>query len=132
MKNDEERVTFLAKGKSLLNTPRPIRNLIGDSATWRQDDWSTTAGKSLPRTPVNKPKLYPDLSAITETVEPSSDGVPLLPAPGIPEKRKRANNVKHQLPVQKSERLIARACQNTKNAKEATKKDNYLEIVNDS
>jgi hypothetical protein len=130
--HEEERVAFSTKGKSLLNTPRPIRNLIGDSATWRQDDWSTTAGKSLPRTPVNKPKLYPDLSAITETVEPASDGVPLLPAPGIPEKRKRANKVKHQLPVRKSERLIARAGQNTENAKEATKKDNYLEIVNDS
>jgi hypothetical protein len=89
-------------------------------------------GKSLPRTPVNKPKLYPDLSAITETVEPASDGVPLLPAPGIPEKRKRANNVKHQLLVRKSERLKARACQNTENGKEATKQDNYLEIVNDS
>jgi hypothetical protein len=125
-------VTFLAKGKSLSNTPRPIRNLIGDSATWRQDDWSTTVGKSLPRTPVNKPKLYPDLSAITETVEPSSDGVALLPAPGIPEKRKRANNVKHQLLVRKSERLKGRACQNTENGKEATKQENYLEIVNDS
>jgi hypothetical protein len=39
-KNDEERVAFLAKGNSLSNTPRPIRNLIGDSATWRQDDCS--------------------------------------------------------------------------------------------
>ncbi len=125
-------MTFFAKGKSLSNTPRTIRNLIGDSATWRQDDWSKTVGKSLPRTPVNKPKLYPDLSAITETVEPASDGVPLLPAPGIPEKRKRANNVKHQLLVRKSERLKARACQNTENGKEATKQDNYLEIVNDS
>ena len=76
--------------------------------------------------------MYPDLSAITETVEPSSDGVALLPAPGIPEKRKRANNVKHQLLVRKSERLKGRACQNTENGKEATKQDNYLEIVNDS
>ena len=129
--HEEERAAFLIKGKSLLNTPRPIRNLIG-SATWRQDDWSTTTGQSLPRTPVNQPKLYPDLSAITETVEPVFDGVPLLPAPGIPEERKRANNVKHQLPVRRSERLIARARQNTENAKEATKKDNYLEIVDDS
>ena len=46
--HEEERVAFLAKGKSLLNTPRPIRNLISDSATWRQDDWYTTVGKSLP------------------------------------------------------------------------------------
>jgi hypothetical protein len=97
--HEEERLAFLAKGKSLLNTPRPIRNLIGDSATWRQDDWSTTVGRSIPRTPVDKPKLYPDLSAITETGEPASDGVPLLPAPSIPEKRKRAKRVKHQLPV---------------------------------
>jgi hypothetical protein len=103
--HEEERLAFLSKGKGLLNTPRPIRNLIGDSATWRQDDWSTTAGKSLPRTPVDKPKLYPDLSAITETVEPASNGVPLLPAPSIPEKRKRAKSVKHQLPVRHSERL---------------------------
>ncbi len=130
--HEEERVAFLAKGKSLLNTPRPICNLIGDSATWRQDDWSTTVGKSLPRTPVHKPKLYPDLSAITETVEPASDGVPLLPEPGIPEKQKGANNVKHQLPVQKSERLKVRACQNTENVKETTKQDNYLDIFNDS
>ena len=58
--HEEERLAFLAKGKSLLNTPRPFRNLIGDSATWREDDWSTTVGKSIPWTPVNKPKLYPD------------------------------------------------------------------------
>ena len=130
--HEEERLAFLAKGKSLLNTPRPIRNLIGDSATWRQDDWSTTVGKSLPRTPVDKPKVYPDLSAITETGEPASVGVPLLPAPSIPEKRKRAKRVKHQLPVRHSERLKAQACRNTEIVKDATTTDNYLNIVKES
>ena len=130
--HEEERLAFLAKGKSLLNTPRPFRNLIGDSAAWREDDWSTTVGKSIPRTPVDKPKLYPDLSAITETLEPASGRVPLLPAPGIPEKRKRATNVQHQLPVRKSERLIARACRNTETVNDVAKPDNYLDIVKDS
>ena len=130
--HEEERLAFLSKGKSILNTPRPIRNLIGDSATWRQDDWSTTVGKSLPRTPVDKPKLYPDLSAITETGEPASEGVPLLPAPSIPEKRKRAKRVKHQLPVRHSERLKAQACRHTEIVKDATTDDNYLNIVKES
>jgi hypothetical protein len=123
----EEQVAFLNNGESLLNTPRPIRNLIGDSTAWRQDDWSTTVGKSLPRTPVNKPNFYPDLSAITKTVEPASDRVPLLPAPGIPGKRKRASNVKHQLPVRASERLKDRASQNLNNDNGAAANDNYLD-----
>ena len=65
-------------------------------------------------------------------MEPASEEVPLLPAPSIPEERKRANNVKRQLPVLKSKRLIARACQNTETVKEAGKQDNYLDIVKDS
>ena len=30
-------------------------------------------GKTLPRTPVNQPRIYPDLSAVKEVVEPTSD-----------------------------------------------------------
>ena len=65
-------------------------------------------------------------------MEPASGRVPLLPAPGIPEKRKRATNVQHQLPVRKSERLIARACRNTETVNDVAKPDNYLDIVKDS
>jgi hypothetical protein len=38
---EEARVAFSRKGKSALNAPRPIRNLVGDSTTWRQDEWPT-------------------------------------------------------------------------------------------
>jgi hypothetical protein len=76
--------------------------------------------------------LYPDLSAITETGEPASDGVPLLPAPSIPEKRKRAKRVKHQLPVRHSERLKAQACRHKEIVKDATTNDIYLNIVKES
>jgi hypothetical protein len=70
---EEARVAFSRKGKSALNAPRPVRNLVGDSTTWRQDEWPNTAGRSLSRTPVGQPRIYPDLSAVVETVEPPAD-----------------------------------------------------------
>jgi hypothetical protein len=55
---EEARKEFSSKGKTLLNTgSRPLRNLIGESSTWRKDDWSTKAGKSLPRQPVDQPGI---------------------------------------------------------------------------
>ena len=72
---EEALAEFLLEGNSLINTARPLRNLIGESSTWRQDDWSTKAGKSLPRTPVDQPRLYPNLSTITEIIESTYDEV---------------------------------------------------------
>jgi hypothetical protein len=39
---EEARVAVYRQGKSALNAPRPVRNLVGDSTTWRQDESGPT------------------------------------------------------------------------------------------
>ncbi|EFX63624.1 hypothetical protein DAPPUDRAFT_268105 [Daphnia pulex] len=126
---EEARVTFSRKGKSALNAPRPIRNLVGDSTTWRQDEWPNTAGRSLPRTPVGQPRLYPDLSAVEETVEPPADDQPVEPGPSIPVTRSRTRRVTGVQPVRASARLKARAAQTLPPAEAAVVNEDYLDLV---
>jgi hypothetical protein len=129
---EEARVAFSRKGKSALNTPRPVRNLVGDSTTWRQDEWPNAAGSSLPRTPVGQPRIYPDLSAVVGTAEPPADDQPVDPGPSIPITRSRTRRVTGVQPVRASARLKARAAQTLPPTAAAAVDENYLNLVDEA
>lgn len=131
---EEERVAFSAKGKSALNAPqpRPLRNLIGESSPWRQDEWPNTAGRTLPRTPVGQPRLYPDLSAVVESVEAKTDEQLVETCPGNTVKRNRTGRVKGEQPVRASARLKERAAQALPPTEVAPIDDNYINLVDGS
>ena len=102
---EEARAAFLVKGKSLPNPQGPIRNLIGDSTNWRPDDWSTVAGRSIPRTPINQQKLYPELPTVQESNEPPTGEVEFeKPSTSQPVQRNCYGQVKGQPPTRVSER----------------------------
>jgi hypothetical protein len=130
---EENRKRFSAKGKSLLNTEsrRPLRNLIGESAIWRKDDWSTQVGKTLPRTPVDEPRIYPDLSAVKEVVEPTLDEALRETDSDIQLKQKRSVRIKGQPPSRASERLKEQANQKIKTVESDPVEDTYLHIGGD-
>ena len=129
---EETRKRIAAKGKSLLNTEsRPLRNLIGESSTWRKDDWSTQVGKTLPRTPVDQPRIYPDLSAVKEVVEPTSDEALIQTDSDIQLKHKRSVRIKGQPPSRVSERLKEQANQKIKKVESHPVEDTYLHIGGD-
>jgi len=127
---EEARAAFLPKGKSLLDPPRPLRNLIGDSSTWRQGEWPNTVGNSLPRTPVGQTRLYPDLTTVVETVEPIAVDGPVEPGESLQVRRNRTGRIKGGPPIRASERLKERAAQFIPPTKAAQVADNYLDLVN--
>ena len=102
---EELHAAFLVKGKSPLNQQGSIRNLIGESTNWRPDDWSTVQGRSIPRTPVNQPKIYPNLSTVQENNEPLKREIEYnKPGQSQPVKKNCYGQEKGQPPTRVSER----------------------------
>ncbi|KAK4009723.1 hypothetical protein OUZ56_018869 [Daphnia magna] len=80
---EEDRAAFLSKGKGLHSPPNPIRNLIGETSSQRQDDSAHAVSKSLPRTPVTHTRLYPELNVDVEDVELLTEEAPEQSGPGL-------------------------------------------------
>ena len=104
---EEDRAAFLSKGKGLPGTSNPTR----ETSSCRQDDWANAVGKSLPRTPVNPTRLYPDLNAVAEDVKLLAEEVPEQPGPGVSCRKNQNIRVKGQPPTRVSERIRNKAYQ---------------------
>ncbi|KZS04592.1 Uncharacterized protein APZ42_032436 [Daphnia magna] len=101
---EEDRAAFLSKGKGLHGTSNPIRNLIGETSSQRQDDWAHAVSKSLPRTPFTHTRLYPELNADVEDVELRTEEALEQSGPGLMVRKNRNIRVKGQPPTRVSER----------------------------
>jgi hypothetical protein len=88
-------------------------------------------GKTLPRTPVDQPRIYPDLSAVKEVVEPTSDEALRQTDSDIQLKQKRSVRIKGQPPSRASERLKEQANQKIKTVESDPVEDTYLHIGGD-
>jgi hypothetical protein len=88
-------------------------------------------GKTLPRTPVDQPRFYPDLSAVKEVVEPTSDEALRQTDSDIHLKPKRSVHIKGQPPSRASERLKEQANQKIKAVESDPVEDTYLHIGGD-
>ncbi|KAK4014035.1 hypothetical protein OUZ56_026581 [Daphnia magna] len=108
---EEDRAAFLSKGKGLHSTSNPIRNLIGETSSQRQDDWAHAVSKSLPRTPFTHSRLYPELNADVEDVELRTEEALEQSGPGLMVRKNRNIRVKGQPPTRVSERNRNKAFQ---------------------
>ncbi|XP_045027757.1 uncharacterized protein LOC123471010 [Daphnia magna] len=108
---EETRAAFLSKGKGLHSPSNPIRNLIGETSSQRQDDRAHAVSKSLPRTPVTHTRLYPELNADVEDVELRTEEAPEQSGPGLTVRKNRNIRVKGQPPTRVSERNRNKAFQ---------------------
>ncbi len=83
-------------------------------------------GKSLPRIPIGQIRLYPNLSAVKEVIEPISDEVCIQEDPNILLKQKRTVRTRDQPRIRASERLKEHANQKTKTVEIDPGEDTYL------
>ena len=89
-------------------------------------------GKTLTRTPVDRPRIYSDLSAVKEVVEPTSDEALRQTDSDIQLKQKRSVRIKGQPPSRASERLKEQANQKIKTVESDPVEDTYLHIGGDT
>ncbi|KAK4009180.1 hypothetical protein OUZ56_018265 [Daphnia magna] len=133
---EEARAAFFSKGKGSHSPSNPIRNLIGETSSQRQDDRAHAVSKSLPRTPVTHTRLYPELNADVEDVELRTEEAPEQSGPGLTVRKNRNIRVKGQPPTRVSERNRNKAFQplvpETINPVESTLiNDIYLKLESD-
>ncbi|KAK4025103.1 hypothetical protein OUZ56_010606, partial [Daphnia magna] len=133
---EEARAAFFSKGKGSHSPSNPIRNLIGETSSQRQDDRAHAVSKSLPRTPVTHTRLYPELNADVEDVELRTEEAPKQSGPGLTVRKNRNIRVKGQPPTRVSERNRNKAFQpllpETINPVESTLiNDIYLKLESD-
>ncbi|KAK4027764.1 hypothetical protein OUZ56_016811 [Daphnia magna] len=108
---EEARAAFFSKGKGSHSPSNPIRNLIGETFSQRQDDRAHAVSKSLPRTPVTHTRLYPELNADVEDVELRTEEAPEQSGPGLTVRKNHNIRVKGQPPTRVSERNRNKAFQ---------------------
>ncbi|EFX61040.1 hypothetical protein DAPPUDRAFT_340746 [Daphnia pulex] len=89
----------------------------------QRQEWAHTKGKSLAGTPVNKPRIYPDLTQEVEREDPVDDGSDDgddesvdEAGPSKPIKKTRRLRVKGLAPTRQSNRLKERTATNPDSA----------------